>query len=129
MTHTRPRRRSQRDRDVAAGEAPAYREAEGAGAVLPSPAVMSDRGECKFEGCDRGHFSGGYCSGHYKQHLGGGPLKPLRTARGSGTKVQVRMPLALRDAALEAARVEGVDEPEWWRRAGQERLARGNAKK
>lgn len=94
--------------------------------VTPAPldsTAMADRGECSFEGCTRDHYLGGYCAGHYQQSRRGGPLKPLRTARGGGTRVNVSCPQELRDAALEAAELEGVNENEFWRRAVAARIA------
>ena len=74
--------------------------------------------------CTRSAERGDLCMPHYHQNRRGGPLREPRTARGEGDRVDVRMPTELRQAALKDAKVEGVDEPEWWRRAGQEHLAR-----
>lgn len=79
---------------------------------------------CAFPDCDRPHYSGGFCAGHYQQKRRGHELKPLRTPAGEGDKVQVSMPRGLREAAQKDAADEGVTESAWWKSAGEERLAR-----
>lgn len=37
--------------------------------------------DCDFPDCDRRHLSRGYCKGHYRQHMAGEALKPLRPRR------------------------------------------------
>lgn len=83
---------------------------------------------CSFPDCDRPHYSGGYCAGHYQQNRRGQELKPLRTSPGEGDKVQVSVPRELREAAQKEATAQGVTESAWWKVAGEERLAR-SAKK
>jgi hypothetical protein len=80
--------------------------------------------KCRAEGCDRLAMVGEFCVPHYRQRKRHPrrKLRPLRTRRGQGERLSIRMPRELREAAAEAARHEGVDEPEWWRRAGEERL-------
>lgn len=79
---------------------------------------------CKADGCQRTAERGDFCLPHYHQNRRGGPLREPRSADGEADRVDVRMPAALRSAAKADAEREGVDEPEWWRRAGRERLAR-----
>lgn len=78
---------------------------------------------CKGPECEREATVGDHCVAHYMQGFRGGPLKPLRSGDAS-EQVTFRCPPALKKAAEKAAKAEGIDPAEWWRRAGNERLSR-----
>ena len=110
------------------------RRSKRGGGVAPAPAAATMPAvppftQCSYDGCDASHYSGGWCSGHYAQRRRGEDLRPLRTRRGYGTRVNVSMPRDLRDAVRAAAGREStpdepVNENEWIRRAILERLER-----
>lgn len=78
---------------------------------------------CSVEGCGRPVQAGGLCSGHYQRKRRGEPLTPLRTARGEGEQLTIHMSRDLRERAATAAERAGEAEGEWWRNAGEQRLA------
>lgn len=80
---------------------------------------------CSIDGCGREAVSGGLCNTHYQRRRKGLDVEgPVRTSPGDGSSLTFRLPRVLQDAAARDAETEGVQVPEWWRRAGAERLER-----
>jgi hypothetical protein len=77
---------------------------------------------CTFPDCDRPVQAAGYCSAHYKQKSRGEQLRPMRTARGEGASLSLRMPIALLQATQLAAKDDGLELAEWWRLAAESQL-------
>lgn len=71
--------------------------------------------------CARAATRAGLCPAHYMQKRRGVELKPLRTGDESA-QITFRCSPNLKKDSERAAKREGVDPAEWWRRAGVARL-------
>lgn len=80
---------------------------------------------CGAKGCSRPVLAGGLCATHYQRKRRGIALEtPIRPV-GVGdqwTNIVFRAPQDLKAEAEEAAKREGIDASEWWRRAGARML-------
>ena len=80
---------------------------------------------CSVEGCSKAPRSRGLCRSHYSRVLRYGDPTPRRGELGTAeVRLNISLPRALDRAVRRAAKREGINLSEWYRRAAAERAER-----
>ena len=79
---------------------------------------------CRGPDCSRPVKAHGLCVSHYMQERRGRPLAAIRSDGENTAQVSFRCPTKLKQEASKAANKAGLDDAEWWRAAGDEKLTR-----